>query len=64
MSNQVHLMALPTCNTDLLGAADSHATQVGLHPLLAALEIFVYPVSATLQSNAASASVVYGGIGK
>jgi len=62
----MQLMALPTCNPDLLEAADSQATQTGLHPLLATLEILVYPASATLQSNnpAASAGAVYGGIGK
>ncbi len=42
--------------TDLLEAADSQATQMGLHPLLAALEILVYPTSATLQSNNSAAS--------
>jgi hypothetical protein len=42
--------------TDLLEAEDSQATQMGLHPLLAALEILVYPTSATLQSNNSAAS--------
>jgi hypothetical protein len=37
--------------TDQLEMADGTATQVGLHPQLAALEIIVYPTSAQLQSN-------------
>lgn len=36
---------------DQLEVADSTATQVGLHPQLAALELIVYPTSAQLQSN-------------
>jgi hypothetical protein len=37
--------------TDQLAIADSTATQVGLHPQLAALELIVYPTSAQLQAN-------------
>ncbi len=37
--------------TDQLEMADGTATQVGLHPQLAALEVIVYPTSAQLQSN-------------
>lgn len=37
--------------TDQLEIADGTATQVGLHPQLAALEILVYPTSGRLQSN-------------
>ena len=37
--------------TDQLEIADGTATQVGLHPQLAALEILVYPTSSRLQSN-------------
>lgn len=37
--------------TDQLEIADSTATEVGLHPQLAALEVMVYPTSAQLQSN-------------
>lgn len=36
---------------DQLEVADSTATQVGLHPQLAALELIVYPSSAQLLSN-------------
>ena len=42
--------------TDLLEVADSQTTQMGLHPLLAALETIVYPTSATLQANNSAAS--------
>lgn len=42
--------------TDQLEAADSQATKSGLHPLLAALEILVYPSSTTLQTNNTAAS--------
>lgn len=41
--------------TDQLEIADSQTTQVGLHPLLAAIEILVYPSSATLQTNNSAA---------
>ena len=37
--------------TDQLEIADGVATQVGLHPQLAVLELIVYPASAQLQSN-------------
>jgi hypothetical protein len=37
--------------TDQLEIADGTATEVGLHPQLAALEILVYPTSGQLQSN-------------
>jgi hypothetical protein len=37
--------------TDQLETADAQATQVGIHPLLASLEIIVYPSSAQLQAN-------------
>jgi hypothetical protein len=37
--------------TDQLEFADSTATEVGLHPQLAALELIVYPTSAQLESN-------------
>src|SRR5262249_60120840 len=37
--------------TDQLEIADGTATQVGLHPQLAVLELIVYPTSAQLQSN-------------
>jgi hypothetical protein len=42
--------------TDQLEAADPQTTQVGLHPILSALEVIVYPASATLQRNNATAS--------
>ena len=42
--------------TDQLEAADSLVTQAGLHPLLAALEVLVYPRSDALQANNQSAS--------
>jgi hypothetical protein len=41
--------------TDQLEAANAQATQVGIHPLLASLEIIVYPSSAQLQRNNALA---------
>ena len=37
--------------TDQLELGDGQATQVGLHPQLAALELIVYPSSAQLNSN-------------
>ena len=37
--------------TDQLETADTQATQVGIHPLLASLEIIVYPSSAQMQAN-------------
>src|SRR4029077_13112043 len=37
--------------TDQLETADAQATQVGIHPLLASLEIIVFPSSAQLQAN-------------
>jgi hypothetical protein len=37
--------------TDQLEIADGTATEVGIHPQLAALEVIVYPSSAHLQSN-------------
>lgn len=42
--------------TDQLEVADSLVTQAGLHPLLAALEVLVYPSSNALQANNQSAS--------
>jgi hypothetical protein len=42
--------------TDQLEVADSLVTQAGLHPLLAALEVLVYPTSNALQANNQSAS--------
>lgn len=42
--------------TDQLEVADSQATQSGLHPLLASLEILIYPSSTTLQTNNSAAS--------
>ncbi|WP_292995471.1 hypothetical protein [Nitrosomonas sp.] len=42
--------------TDALETADSEVTKTGLHPLLAALEVIVYPTSAHLLSNNAEAS--------
>jgi hypothetical protein len=41
--------------TDQLEIADAQTTQVGIHPLLASLEIIVYPSSAHLQRNNALA---------
>jgi hypothetical protein len=41
--------------TDQLETADAQATQVGIHPLLASLEIVIYPSSAHLQANNALA---------
>ncbi len=37
--------------TDQLETADKQATQLGLHPQLAALETIVYPTSSQLQTN-------------
>src|ERR1700730_13486410 len=42
--------------TDQLEVADTQTTQMGLHPVLAALEVLVYPASSTLQANNASAA--------
>ncbi len=41
--------------TDQLETAQAPATDVGIHPLLAALELIVYPSSRTLQANNALA---------
>lgn len=41
--------------TDQLETADPEATQLGIHPLLASLEMIVYPSSAQLQTNNALA---------
>ena len=41
--------------TDQLARGDPPATQVGIHPQLAALELIVYPTSAQLQANNALA---------
>ena len=41
--------------TDQLEVADAQATRLGLHPVLAALELIVYPSSAALISNNALA---------
>jgi hypothetical protein len=41
--------------TDQLETGDAQATRVGIHPLLASLEIIVYPSSAQLQRNNALA---------
>src|SRR6202011_4755189 len=43
--------------TDQLEIVDSQVTQIGLHAVLASLEIIVYPSSATLQTNNDTASV-------
>jgi hypothetical protein len=43
--------------TDQLEIADGTATEVGLHPQLAAIEILVYPTSSRLQSNDSLAAV-------
>jgi hypothetical protein len=37
--------------TDQLADANKQATQVGLHPILAALEVLIYPTSVALQAN-------------
>jgi hypothetical protein len=42
--------------TDQLEVADRQITAIGLHAILAALEVLVYPASATLQANNAAAS--------
>lgn len=42
--------------TDQLEVSDPQATQMGLHAILAALEVLVYPSSSTLQSNNDAAS--------
>ena len=42
--------------TDQLEVVDSQATETGLHPLLAALEVLIYPDSNTLQDNNATAA--------
>ncbi len=41
--------------TDQLEVADSQATSAGLHPLLSALEVLIYPASTSLQDNNAAA---------
>jgi hypothetical protein len=43
--------------TDQLEAADGQATQLGLHAVLAALEVIVYPSSSVLQANNSAASM-------
>jgi hypothetical protein len=43
--------------TDLLEAADPQTTQMGLHPVLAALEMMVYPASAHLIANNSQAAI-------
>src|SRR5262249_34008134 len=42
--------------TDRLEAADSQATELGLHATLAALEVLVFPTSTILQANNDAAS--------
>src|SRR6185503_8078907 len=42
--------------TDQLEVVDSDATEMGLHPLLAALEVLIYPASSALQDNNATAA--------
>lgn len=42
--------------TDQLETADSQAVQMGLHPILAVLEMMVYPSSAHLMANNSQAS--------
>src|SRR3954466_15861847 len=42
--------------TDQLEVADSQTTQNGLHPLLSALEVLIYPASTTLQDNNSTAA--------
>ena len=42
--------------TDQLEVADSQTTQNGLHPLLSALEVLIYPASTALQDNNATAA--------
>ncbi|HXI22765.1 MAG TPA: hypothetical protein VNG71_02740 [Pyrinomonadaceae bacterium] len=42
--------------TDQLEVVDSDVTKMGLHPLLAALEVLIYPTSAALQDNNATAA--------
>jgi hypothetical protein len=42
--------------TDALETADTQTTQLGLHPILASLEVLVYPDAATLQSNNSAAA--------
>ena len=42
--------------TDKLEVVDGDATQMGVHPLLAALEVLIYPTSAALQDNNATAA--------
>lgn len=41
---------------DQLETGEGQASQNGLHPVLAALEVLVYPASATLQANESAAS--------
>jgi hypothetical protein len=42
--------------TDLLETADPQATQMGIHPVLAAIEMIIYPSSAHLIANNTQAS--------
>lgn len=42
--------------TDQLEVADKQTTQLGLHPVLATLEVLVYPASSTLEQNNTMAS--------
>jgi hypothetical protein len=42
--------------TDQLAANDTRTRQVGLHSLLAALEVLIYPASTTLESNNSTAA--------
>ncbi|HEY9102450.1 hypothetical protein [Chitinimonas sp.] len=42
--------------TDQMEVANRQVTTAGLHPVLAALEVLVYPSSATLQANHAAAA--------
>jgi hypothetical protein len=42
--------------TDQLETADSQATEAGLHPALAAIEVLVYPSSEALKANNATAA--------
>ena len=42
--------------TDQLEVSDSQATEAGLHPLLSALEVLIYPSSSALQSNNSEAA--------
>ena len=42
--------------TDQLEVADGQTTKMGLHPILASLEVLVYPTSGTLEQNNTMAS--------